>query len=423
MDPNNKPKGPSPHYSLYQREIFKRGGTTGEFPSFSVHPEELQESTKKKLNDRGYFYANSNAGLGWTDRANREAFYKWRIVPRALVDTNVRDMTTTLFGHRIPAPIMFAPIGINKLYTTLGELVPAKIAGELGIPYCLSTAASQPIEAVAEANEKGASVHNESNSVHEYDGPNGGNATSPRFFQLYMGHDDDITLSLLNRAWKSGFDVLMLTTDTWQLGWRPTDMSIANYVFYYPNPVGNEVGSSDPVFMKKHSRELAEDTGKWIDSCVWHGKAHTWDKIKWLIGEWHKISGGRPFVIKGIQCEADALKALEVSCEGIVVTNHAGRQVDGAVASLEVLPEIVQAVGDTLALGAHAVMVGRLYVWGMSHEGESGCRHVMKSLLADLDITMTVGGYPSIEKDVRGNKEALRYNPHGVPPRGEYARL
>ena len=117
MDPENKPQGPSPHYSLYQREIFKRGGETGErmsiipsasaswhhpsltslpdaVPTFSVHPEELQESTKKKLSDRGYFYANSNAGLGWTERANREAFYRWRIVPRALVDTNVRDLTS-----------------------------------------------------------------------------------------------------------------------------------------------------------------------------------------------------------------------------------------------------------------------------------------------------------------------------------------
>ncbi|KAK7678069.1 hypothetical protein QCA50_019010 [Cerrena zonata] len=441
MDPNNKQSGPSPHYSLYQREVFKAGGTTGQLPTFSVHPEELQESTKKKLNDRGYFYANSNAGLGWTDRANRESFYKWRIVPRACVDTNVRDLTTTIFGHRIPVPIMFAPIGINKLYATLGELIPAKVAGELGIPYCLSTAASQSIEAVAEANEQGASIQNESNSVHQYSGPNGGNATSPRFFQLYMGHDDEITLSLLNRAWKSGFDVLMLTTDTWQLGWRPTDINIANYVFYYPNPVGNDIGTSDPVFMKKHGDELAKDTGKWIDHSVWHGKAHTWDKIKWLIAEWKKISGGRPFVIKGIQCAADAKKALEVGCDGIVVTNHAGRQVDGAVGSLEVLPEIVEAVGNdmtilfdsgvrtgsdvfkALALGAHAVMVGRLYVWGMSHEGEHGCRHVMKSLLADLDITMTVAGYQSIDRDVRGNKDALRYNPHGVPPRGEHARL
>ncbi|TFY53727.1 hypothetical protein EVG20_g9990 [Dentipellis fragilis] len=442
MDPTNKPKGPSPHYSLYQREVFRAGGEKGQLPSFSVHPDELVESTKKTLNNRGYFYANSNAGLGWTDKANRDAFFRWRIVPRMLRDTNTRDLTTELFGHRIPAPILFAPIGINKLYSPLGELVPAKIAGELGIPYCLSTAASQPIEDVAKANEEGASIKNESNTVHRYDGPNGGNATSPRFFQLYMGHDDEITISLLERAWKSGFDVCMLTVDTWQLGWRPTDINIANYVFYYPGAVGNEIGQSDPVFMKKHGGELEKDSGKWIDSSVWHGKAHTWEKIPWLIKEWKRISNGRPFVIKGIQCAEDAIKAYEVGCEGIVVTNHAGRQVDGAVGSLEVLPEIAEAVGDkmtiifdsgirtgsdvfkAIALGAHAVQVGRLYVWGMSHEGEAGCRHVMKSLLADLDITMTVGGYRSITKDVHRNKKALRYNPSGVPPGpDEHAKL
>ncbi|KAF5343244.1 hypothetical protein D9758_013410 [Tetrapyrgos nigripes] len=439
MDPTNKPKGPSPHYSLYQREVFKQGGTEGKLPSFSVHPDELVESTKKKFNDRSYFYANSNAGLGWTDRANREAFYRWRIIPRMLVDTNVRDLTVELFGHRIPAPILFAPIGINKLYHPEGELVPAKIAGELGLPYCLSTAGSQPIEAVAAANDAGAASaeYKPSGNV-----PNGGNAQSPRFFQLYMGHDDEVTISLLERAWKSGFDVCMLTVDTWQLGWRPTDINIANYIFYYPTGgVGNEIGTSDPVFMRKYGEELKKDSGKWIDSSVWHGKAHTWEKLHWVVNEWKRISNGRPFVLKGIQSAEDALKAHECGCEGIVVTNHAGRQVDGAVGSLEVLPEIVEAVGDkmkiifdsgirtgadvfkAIALGAHAVEIGRLYIWGMAHEGEAGCRHVMKSLLADLDITMTVGGYASITRDVHRNKKALRCNESGAYPRGEHAKL
>jgi isopentenyl diphosphate isomerase/L-lactate dehydrogenase-like FMN-dependent dehydrogenase len=168
------------------------------------------------LNDRAFFYANSNAGMGWTDRANREAFYRWRIIPRMLVDTNTRDMTSMylsfnslvkaheltfitaeLFGHRLPAPILFAPIGINKLYSPTGELVPAKVAGELGLPFCLSTAGSQPIEAVAAANDEGGSVKNESNGVWSYSGENGqtgeqGPAKGPRFFQLYMGHDDEI---------------------------------------------------------------------------------------------------------------------------------------------------------------------------------------------------------------------------------------
>lgn len=361
-----------------------------------------------------------------------------------LIDTNVRDLTVEIFGHRIPAPILFAPIGINKLYSAKGELVPAKIAGEFGLPYCLSTAASQSIEDVAKANEAGAAERNESNSVHSYSGNNGGNAKSPRFFQLYMGHDDEITLSLIERAWKSGFDVLMLTVDTWQLGWRPTDISLANYTFYYQNTPGNELGESDPVFMRKYGEALKKDKGKWIDSSVWHGKAHTWEKIPWLIKQWKRISGGRPFVLKGIQSPEDALKAAEIGCEGIVVTNHAGRQVDGAVGSLEILPEIVDAlkkdpkgkkmtilfdsgirtgpdVFKAIALGADAVLIGRLYVWGMSHEGEFGCRHVLKSLLADLDITCTVAGYPVL-RDV--GRSALKYNPHDIPPpKGEFAKL
>ncbi|KAI5114879.1 hypothetical protein M0805_008264, partial [Coniferiporia weirii] len=246
------------------------------------------------------------------------------------------------------------------------------------------------------------------------------------------------------RAWRSGFDVLLWTVDTWQLGWRPTDISLANYVFYYPpGRVGNENGRADPAWMHKHGEDaLKRDSGAWIDSSVWHGKAHSWEKLPWLVEQWSRISGGRPFVLKGIQSAADARRALDGGCAGIVVTNHAGRQVDGAVGSLEMLPEIVEAVGDkmtiifdsgvrtgadvfkALALGAHAVAVGRLYVWGMAHEAEHGCRHVMKSLLADLDITMTVAGYRSIEQDVRGNKEALRFNPSGVPPpRGDHAKL
>ncbi|EEB98132.1 hypothetical protein MPER_02416, partial [Moniliophthora perniciosa FA553] len=203
---------------------------------------------------------------------------------------------------------------------------------------------------------------------------------------------------------------------------------------FYPGAVGNEIGASDAVFMRKHSKDLERDSGKWIDSSVWHGKAHTWEKIPWLIKEWKRISDGRPFLIKGIQSVQDAVKAYEVGCEGIVVTNHAGRQVDGAVGSLEMLPEIVKAVGNrirtgsdvfkAIALGAHAVMIGRLYVWGMAHEGEKGCRHVLKSLLADLDITMTVAGYASIKKDVHGKyMENMRYNESGVYPTGEHAKL
>jgi len=175
----------------------------------------------------------------------------------------------------------------------------------------------------------------------------------------------------------------------------------------------------DPQKDPKRAGEL------WIDQ-VWHGKAHTWEKVSWVIKEWKKISNGKPFLLKGIQCIEDAKKALEVGCDGIVVSNHAGRQVDGAVASLDQLPEIAEAVGKkmtiifdsgirtgadvfkALALGAHSVAVGRLWVWGLSIRGEAGVRHVMKSLLAEFDILMNVAGYSSV-KELIGNKDALKY--------------
>lgn len=332
-----------------------------------------------------------------THLANRQAFFRHRIIPNQLVDTNQRDTTTEIFGHKVSAPIGFAPIGINKIYHPSAELAVAKVAGELNLPYCLSTAGSTPIEKVGEANGQG----------------------NPRFFQLYMPHDDELTLSLLNRAWKSGFDALILTTDTWQLGWRHDDVANSNYAFY--RGIGADLGLTDPVFQKRcreagidPEKDVVAASAKWIDS-VWHGRAWSWEKIPWLIEQWKKISGGRPFAIKGIQSVADAKKCVEYGVDGIVVSNHAGRQVDGAIASLDALENIANAVGDqiyimfdsgvrggsdvakALALGARFVFVGRLWIWGLSIMGEEGVRHVMKSLLADFDILMAVGGYNSVK--------------------------
>lgn len=355
--------------------------------------------TLKKIDRPSFivrYYASSNAGLSNTHLANRQAFYRHRIIPRQLVDTNQRDTAAEIFGHKVSAPIGIAPIGINKIYHPEAEVPVAKVAGELNLPYCLSTAGSTPIETVGEANGKG-----------------------PRFFQLYMPHDDELTLSLLNRAWESGFDALILTTDTWQLGWRHDDVANSNYAFY--RGIGADLGLSDPVFQKR-CREAGVDmekdpvaaATKWIDS-IWHGRAWSWEKIPWLREQWKRISGGRPFAIKGIQSVTDAAKCVEYGVDGIVVSNHAGRQVDGAIASLDALEKIVDAVGakiyvmydsgirgasdvvKALALGARFVFVGRLFIWGLSIMGEEGVRHVLKSLLADLDILMCVGGFNSVK--------------------------
>ena len=240
-----------------------------------------------------------------------------------LVDTNKRDTKAEIWGHKCNAPIGFAPIGINKIYNKDGELPVAKVAAELKLPYCLSTAGSQPIEDVAAANGDGA-----------------------RFFQLYMPHDDELTVSLLQRAHDSGFSACILTVDTWQLAWRHNDVATSNYAFYYG--LGADIGLTDPVFRKRLAEEGIDPkkepnrTGaKWIDN-VWHGRAWSWEKMPWLIKTWKDISGGKPFAIKGIQSVADAKKCVDIGCDGIVVSNHAGRQVDGAIASLDALENIAK---------------------------------------------------------------------------------
>lgn len=247
-----------------------------------------------------------------------------------LIDTDHRDTATTIFGHKVAAPIGFAPIGINRIYHATGELSPAKVAGELGLAYALSSAGSYSIEDVARANGDG----------------------GVRFYQLYWSPDDSVTLSMLQRAHDSGFSALMLTTDTWQLAWRHDDVAMGNYAFYHEHGAG-DLGLGDAAFrasLEKKGldpRTQNDEVGaEWIDKHIWHGRSFSWDRLPWLMEQWRRISGGKPFCLKGIQSVPDARKAVEMGVDGIVVSNHAGRQVDGAIASLDALEKIVDAVGD-----------------------------------------------------------------------------
>lgn len=328
------------------------------------------------------------------------------------MDTNSRDTATTFFGHRVSAPVGFAPIGINRIYRPTGELSPTKVAAELNIPYRLSTAGSYSIKETVRANADG-----------------------PRFFQLYWSPNSKVNKSLLQRAHKSGYSAYMLTTDTWQLGWRHDDVAMSNYAFYHEHGAGN-IGLSDPAFLERLQeagidpvKNPKEAGVKWIDGHVWHGHSHSWDELPGLIQEWKQISGGKPFCIKGIQNVADARRAVDTGVDGIVVSNHAGRHVDGAIGSLDALEKVVQAVRDktyvmfdsgirgaadifkALALGAKFVFVVRLWVWALGAAGEEGVRHVMKSLLAELDILMNVSGYASIGAI---NREAIDSLPRGT---------
>ncbi|MFF0308198.1 lactate 2-monooxygenase [Streptosporangium sp. NPDC004379] len=371
------------NFSDYQYEIYLNG-LAGQLPPYSTDVGRLEQAVREKLDPGPYWYVAGSAGTGATDRANREAFDRWRVVPRMLRDASVRDLRTELFGRTYPAPVALAPVGVQSIVHPDGELATARAAASLGVPTVLSTASSHTLEEVAEAA-----------------GPEG-----PRWFQLYWPHDDEVTLSLLDRATRGGYDTLVVTLDTWTLAWRPNDLDQAYLPFL--RGTGLAIPLSDPAFRSRLARPVEEDLNaaimQWAP--MFNGRSHTWDQLPLLRDNWDG-----PIVLKGIQHADDALRAADAGMDGIVVSNHGGRQIDGAVAALDTLPGIADAVGDrltvlfdsgvrtgadifkALALGARAVLLGRPYVWGLAAGGEDGVRHVVRSLLAELDLTLGLAGH------------------------------
>jgi isopentenyl diphosphate isomerase/L-lactate dehydrogenase-like FMN-dependent dehydrogenase len=366
----------------YQNEIYLRG-LAGEVPAFTTDGTRLEEVARGKVEPGPFGYVAGGAGSGATVRANREAFDRWRIVPRMLADATQRDLSTTVLGTAMPAPVLLAPVGVQSILHPDGELATARVAAELGVPMILSTASSHAIEDVAESNGDG-----------------------PRWYQLYWPNDNDVTVSILSRAKAAGFSTLVLTLDTWTLAWRTQDLDQSYLPFI--RGVGTAIPFSDPAFRAGLEKSPEEDPQsailRWIP--MFTGTDKRWDQLPFLREHWDG-----PIVLKGIQHVDDARRARDAGMDGIVVSNHGGRQVDGAVASLEVLPEIAAAVGDelavlfdsgirtgadvvkALALGAQAVLLGRPYAYGLALGGEDGVRHVVRSLLADLDLTLGLSGH------------------------------
>ncbi|GHF88499.1 isopentenyl diphosphate isomerase/L-lactate dehydrogenase-like FMN-dependent dehydrogenase [Amycolatopsis bartoniae] len=366
----------------YQNEIYLQGlaGTT---PAFTTDLTALEEAAKAVLTPEAFGYVAGSAGAGATARANREAFDRWKIVPRMLTDATDRDLTTTLFDAEIPAPVLLAPVGVQSIVHPDAELATARAAAGLGLPMILSTASSRTIEQVAEASGDG-----------------------PRWFQLYWPNDPDVCASILDRARKAGFTALVVTLDTWTLAWRPRDLD-RSYLPFIRNE-GTAIAMSDPAFRARLQKTPEEDQPmallQWIG--MFTGTDHSWSQLAVLRELWDG-----PILLKGIQHADDARRAADAGMNGVVVSNHGGRQVDGALGALEALPGIAQAVGDrlevlfdsgvrngsdllkALALGAKAVLLGRPYVYGLGLGGEDGVRHVLRSLLAEFDLTLGLAGH------------------------------
>jgi lactate 2-monooxygenase len=366
----------------YYREIYTRG-LAGETPSVPIAMEELERRVAETMEPKAADYVFAGAGSEDTMRANRDALDRRRIVPRMLRDVAERDLSTTVLDTSMPAPLMLAPIGVQKIVHEDGELATARAAGALGVPMIASTASAFTLEEIAEA---------------------GGEA--PRWFQLYWPNDRRLVESFVGRAEAAGYGAIVVTVDTFIPGWKPRDLQQAWLPFL--QGMGNANFFQDPVFRadleKTPEEDLGAATGHYLD--VYVNPSLTWDDLGWL-----REQTSLPILVKGIQHVDDAREAVRHGLDGIVVSNHGGRQVDGALGSFDALPAIAEAVGDELAilfdsgirggadvlkaiaLGADAILLGRPYVWGLALEGQAGVETVLKMVLAELDLTMALCGY------------------------------
>jgi len=365
----------------YYREIYMRG-LGGETPAIPVSIEELERRATEAMEPRAANYVGAGAGSEDTIRANLEAFRRRRIVPRMLRDVVARDLSTTVLGTAMPAPLMLAPIGVQKILHPEGELATARAAAAVGVPMIASTASHFTLEEIAEAGGEG-----------------------PRWFQLYWPNDPNLLRSFVERAEAAGYGAIVVTVDTFVPGWKPRDLQQAWLPFLEGS--GNANYLRDPVFRAGLERPPEEDlgaaTGHYLG--VLANPALTWDDLATL-----RELTSLPILVKGIQHPDDAREAARRGLDGIVVSNHGGRQVDGAVAALDALPAITEAVGDrlailfdsgvrngadvlkALALGADAVCLGRPYAWGLALDGQAGVETVLKMTMAELDLTMALCG-------------------------------
>jgi lactate 2-monooxygenase len=361
--------------SQVQNEIY----VSGESP-WPISPEEWEARAAESLEPGPFDYIAGGAGSESTMRANLEAFERRRLRPRMLTGNSERDISVEILGTRSPAPFLLAPIGVLSIAHPEGELAVARAASATGVPMVLSGAASHSIEEIAELDP-------------------------PRWFQLYWVNDRDLTVSLVERAEAAGYSTLVVTVDTLSLGWRDRDLRRA----YLPFLGGEGCAQffSDPVFRSRLELPPEEDTlaaaARMLS--MFPNLELGWDDLAWL-----RKTTQLPLVVKGLLTGEDALRAGECGADGIVVSNHGGRQVDGAVAALDALEEIREAVGPemtvlmdsgirrgadvlkALALGADAVLLGRPYAYGLAVGGQEGVEAVIRHLMAETDITLALAG-------------------------------
>jgi lactate 2-monooxygenase len=369
----------------FQIEVYGRG-LGGETPELPVSYDALVDLARERLKPKAFGYVAGGAGAERTMRYNAAAFDRWRLVPRMLRDVSSRDLSTDIAGTRLPAPVMLAPVGVLSIIHPEGELAAARAAAAAGVGMILSCVSSTPLEEVAEAL-----------------------GDTPRWFQLYPPTDPALGRSLVERAERAGYSAIVITVDSRGMPWRPRDIDTAYLPFLEGKGIANY--TSDPVFQAGLEKAPEDDVmgavAHWVT--MFPNLGSTWDSIDYV-----RESTDLPVLVKGVLHLDDAREAVERGFDGVVVSNHGGRQVDGSIAALEALPWIVDSVPDdftvlfdsgvrtgsdvlkAVALGANGTLVARPWVWGLGLGGEAGVSQVIRGLLADLDLTMAMCGMSSL---------------------------
>jgi isopentenyl diphosphate isomerase/L-lactate dehydrogenase-like FMN-dependent dehydrogenase len=368
-----------------QLEVYQRGSCV------PIAPEALEACARDKLRPDAFAYLSGGAGSEDTMRANLEAFRRWRIEPRVLRSLAARDWSTSVLGTPMAAPVLLAPLGVQGIMHSEAELASARAAASLGIPVILSSAASRPLEQVAAAM-----------------------GDAPRWFQLYWSADPAVAASFLERAERAGYSAIVVTVDCPILSWRERDLAHAYSPFVHGEGMANYL--TDPAFQASLAlppeANMPAAIARFTE--IFGNAALTWNDLPFL-----RRHTRLPILLKGILAADDAERAVDAGVDGIIVSNHGGRQVDGAVASLDALPRVVDRVrgrvpvlldsgvrrgADALkaiALGASAVLLGRPFAWGLAVAGEQGVREVLLNFLADLDLTFGLSGCCSVAEVTR----------------------
>ncbi len=398
-----------------QTEIYI-AGLSGRRPKIPIDWDELQRRAEKKMTNTAFSFFVGGAGHGSTIRRNRQAFEKWRIVPRMLRNVSNRDCGTTLLGEKLPSPFLLAPIGVLELASPQGDLQVARAAEQEQIPYIFSNQASVAMELSARAM------------------PN-----TAKWFQLYWSKSNELVASFVRRAENCGCSAIVITLDTTMLGWRTRDLDLGHLPFMKGQGLAQY--TSDPVFQRMIDEPLGAEAPP-APPLSLALIANLWHLFRKHPGSlWSNLRGGRalksvrqfittyfrpsltwsdlafvrertklPILLKGILHPEDARLAIEYGMDGLIVSNHGGRQVDGALSSLEALPSITEAVKGqipilldsgirggadifkALALGAKAVCIGRPYAYALAIRGEEGVRELIRNYKADFDLTMGLAG-------------------------------